>query len=330
MGRSVRSISSWTFSIFAAMLTASGPSDAQTLTDYPTRPVKIVVGFAPGGLTDIYARLLATHLQNKTGQPFIVENKPGAATMIGTAAVAKSTPDGYTICFCVTNVYTNQFFREKMSYRTEELTPVSLAFKSASVLIVPMASPFKSAADLVEYARNNPGKLSYSTTGAGGATHITGSLFDSVTKTNNTPIHYKGASPATTAVAAREVDFAFSAIATAQPFLKDGRVRALGVASEKRIDALPEVPTIGEVGFPGVASGVWYGLMAPAGTPSQIIDYLNKESNAFFRSPEITARLVAGGETPLGNATPAEMAVYISRDTEELRKIIVPMNLKLD
>jgi len=319
-----------TMALLTGLAVWAGPAAAQGPNGYPDKPVRIIVGFAPGGLTDIYARLFSAHLQKLTGQPVIVENRPGAATMIGTVAVAKAAPDGYTLCFCVTNVATNQFFRASMPYRMEDLAPVSLAFRSSSVLIVPAASPFKTAADLVSFARGNPGKLTYSTTGAGGATHITGELFASVTGTRSVAVHYKGASPATTAVAAGEVDFAFSAIATAQPPLKDGRVRALGVASEERIGALPDVPTMGEVGFNGVASGVWYGLMAPAGTPPPIIDYLNRMSNAFFGSDEIRARLLLGGETPLANATPAQMAAYIEKDTEALRKIIVPMNLKLD
>ena len=297
---------------------------------YPERPVRIIVGFAPGGLTDIYARLFAANFQKVTGQAMIVENKPGAATMIGTTAVAKAAPDGYTLCFCVTNVFTNQFFRDSMPYRPDELMPVSLAFKSNSVLIVPANSPFKTPRELVDYARKNPDKLTYSTTGAGGATHITGELFASVAETKSVAVHYKGASPATSAVAAGEVDFTFSAIATAQPPLKEGRVRALGVASEERIPALPDVPTMGEVGFDGVASGVWYGLMAPSGTPQPIVARLNRISNDYFGSAEIRERLMAGGETPMANASPAEMAAYIERDTESLRKIIVPMNLKLD
>ncbi len=320
----------WRAAAAAALLAIAAPVQAQGPDGYPDKPIKIVVGFAPGGLTDIYARLFAAHLQKLGGQAVIVDNKPGAATLIGTTAVAKAPPDGYTLCFCVTNVATNQFFRSSMPYRMEDLAPVSLAFRSSSVLIVPAASPFKTAADLVAFARNHPEKLTYSTTGAGGATHLTGELFATVTKTRSVAVHYKGAAPATTAVAAGEVDFAFSAIATAQPPLKDGRIRALGVASEERVGALPDVPTMGEVGFDGVASGVWYGLMAPAGTPPAIIGYLNRTSNDFFGGAEIRARLLAGGETPLANATPAQMADYIARDTESLRKIIVPMNLKLD
>jgi tripartite-type tricarboxylate transporter receptor subunit TctC len=312
------------------MAALASPAAAQAPDGYPARPIRLVVGFAPGGLTDIYARLFAAHLQKVAGQGVIVENKPGAATMIGTTAVAKAPPDGYTLCFCVTNVFTNQFFRDTMPYRTEELVPVSLGFKSSSVLLVPANSPFKSARELADAARGNPEKLTYSTTGAGGATHITGELFASVTRTRSVAVHYKGASPATSAVASGEVDFTFSAIATAQPPLTEGRVRALGVANEERVGALPDVPTMAEVGFEGVASGVWYGLMAPAGTARPIVDYLNKVSNDFFGSKEIRERLLAGGETPLGNATPEAMAAYIERDTAALRKIIVPMNLKLD
>lgn len=260
----------------------------------------------------------------------VVDNKPGAATIVGTQIVAKAPPDGYTLCFCVTNVTTNQFFRTELPYKVEDLTPVALGFRSTTVLIVPGDSPFQTVEQLVAYARKNPGKLNYSTTGAGGATHLVGELFASVAGIQAVPVPYKGAAPATMAVGTKEVQYTFSAIATAKPLLQDKRVRALAVAEETRVPAVQEVPTMAEAGYKGVATGVWYGLMAPTGTPRPVIELLNREMNAFFTSKPIQDRLVAGGERPLGNVTPQQMAEYIAVDTELMRKIIQPLNLKLE
>lgn len=315
---------------FGALAALSLPHPAQAQDTYPSKPIRIVVGFAPGGLTDIYARLFANHLQSKYAQPVIVDNKPGAATIVGTQIVAKAPPDGYTLCFCVTNVMTNQFFRTELPYKVEELTPVALGFRSTTVLIVPNDSPFQTVDQLVAYAKKNPGKLNYSTTGSGGATHLVGELFASVAGIQAVPVAYKGAAPATMAVGTKEVQYAFSAIATAKPLLQDKRVRALAVAEEERVPAVHEVPTMAEAGYKGVATGVWYGLMAPTGTPRRVIELLNREMNAFFTSKPIQDRLIAGGERPLGNATPEQMAEYIAKDTELMRKIIQPLNLKLE
>ena len=313
-------------SAIATMLLMGFAGQAQSQGSYPNKPVHILVGFAPGGLTDVYARLFAAHMQTKIGQPFLVENKPGAATMLATQALVRSPADGYTLCFCVSNVLTNSFFRDKMPYQPSDLASVGVAFRSTSVLIVPDTSPFQDVAQLVEFARKNPGKLNYSTTGAGGATHIAGELFLSLANIKATAIHYKGASPATMAVGTKEVDFTFSAVNTAQPLLQDGRVRAFGLTSDQRSSALPGVPTLTEKGFPGLSTGVWYGLMAPAGTPPAVIELLNKELNSFFSSGAMRERVLAGGEIPLGNMSPQQMADYIAKDAEVLRKVIQPLN----
>lgn len=313
-----------------ALLLSLNVLTAQAADSYPPRPVKLIVGFPPGGLTDIYARLLAAHLTKVYPQPFVVENKPGAATILAAQAVATAPPDGTTLCFCVTNVATNKFSYKQLPYKLEDLAPVSIGFKSTTVLVTPATADYDTAAKLVDYAKRNPGKLSYSTTGSGGATHLVGELFNQVAGIQAVAIHYKGAAPATAAAASGEVQFTFSAVATAQPFLQDKRIRALGTASAERVPALPGVPTMAEAGFRGVDTGVWYGVMAPAGTPRPVIDSLNRETNAFFSSKAIRDRLVAGGEQPVGDMTPEQMAAYIARDTEALRKIIEPLKLSFD
>jgi tripartite-type tricarboxylate transporter receptor subunit TctC len=316
--------------ILPVLLLSLSALTAQAADPYPARPVKLIVGFPPGGLTDIYARLLAAHLSKVYPHPTVVENKPGAATVLAAQAVATAPPDGLTLCFCVTNVATNKFSYKTLPYKLEDLAPVAIGFKSTTVLITPSTAEYDTAAKLVDYAKKNPGKLSYSTTGSGGATHLVGELFNQVAGIQAVAIHYKGAAPATAAVASGEVQFTFSAVATAQPFLQDKRIRALGTASAERVPALAGVPTMAEAGFRGVDTGVWYGVMAPAGTPRPIIDSLNRETNAFFSSKAIRDRLVAGGEQPVGDLTPEQMAAYIAKDTEQLRKIIEPLKLNFD
>lgn len=296
---------------------------------YPVKPIRIVIGFTPGGNTDIFGRMFAERLQKNLGQPVIVENRPGAATMIASEYVAKSNPDGHTICLCVTNVATNKFVYAKVPYSMSEFVPVSLMFTSVTGLIVPAGSPFKSVSELVEYARKNPGKLNYSTTGAGGATHVVGALFTSVAGIDAVPVHYKGAAPAALAAVSGEVDFTFSTITTAMPYLQGGRARMLALAGKQRMQAVSDVPTMAEAGYPGVVTSVWYGLLAPKGTPKSVIDILNRETKSFVNQPEVGQRMLSTGEQPQGNLSPGEFSKYIEQDTEFMQKIMEPLNLKL-
>ncbi|MFA7667127.1 MAG: tripartite tricarboxylate transporter substrate binding protein [Burkholderiaceae bacterium] len=296
---------------------------------YPSKPIRIVIGFAPGGNTDIFGRLFATHLQKNLGQPVIVENRPGAATMLAAQHVATSPPDGYTICLCVTNVATNRFAYAKVPYTMADFAPVALMFQSVTGLTVPSDSPFDSVRSLVQFARDNPGKLTYSTTGAGGATHLAGALFAATADITAVPVHYKGAAPAAMAILSKEVDYTFSTITTAQPALRDQRIRMLALAAPRRASALADVPTMAEVGLPEVVTSVWYGLLVPAGTPAQVIATLNREVAAFVGDKEINARFVASGELPRGDLSPEAFGKFIDEDTEHMRKIMEPLNLQL-
>ena len=316
--------------MMALMLAGGALSPAMASENYPNRTVKFIVGFAPGGNTDVYARLLAAHLQNLWGQPFIVENKPGAASILAIQTVTTAKPDGYTLCFCVTNVATNRFTYANLPYRLEELTPVGLVFNSSTALVVPAGSEFDSTQKLIAYGKANPGKLSYSTTGAGGATHLVGELFRGETGAQAVPVHYKGAAPATIAVVAGEVQFAMSATATAMPHLQSQKLRALSVNTPERLPALPGVPTIGEVGYPAVASSTWYGVLAPAGTPREIVLALNREINTFARSKAILDKLAADGDRGRGDVTPEGFAKYIREDAEVMRRVIEPLKIRLD
>lgn len=315
-------------SLLAAFLAST--SHAQGEGKFPSRTIKIIVGFPAGGLTDIYARVLAENLQQKLGQPVIVENKPGAGTIMASQTVANAAPDGYTLCFCVTAVATNRLLRQNVSVGIEDFTPVSLGFTSTTLLVVPKESPFSSVSELVAYARKHPGKLSYSTTGTGGATHLLGELFEFIAGIDAAAIPYKGANPATMAVATGEVDFTFSVILIAKPLLEGGKLRALGAASRERAPLFANVPTMAEAGLAGVESEVWFGLLAPKGTPSEIVEILNRETNRMFSTSPVKDQLAMGGDWPRGDLTPDQFAKYIGQDVDWHRKLIERIQLKLD
>lgn len=314
----------------AIVVATAGLAAPATAADpYPTKPIRIVIGFAPGGNTDIFGRLFATHLQKTLGQPVIVENRPGAATMLAAQHVASSAPDGYTICLCVTNVATNRFAYAKVPYTMADFAPVALMFQSVTGLTVPSDSPFDSVGSLVRYAQQNPGKLTYSTTGAGGATHLVGALFAARAGIEAVPVHYKGAAPAAMAILGKEVDYTFSTVTTALPALSDKRIRMLALAAPKRAAAVGDVPTMAEAGLPGVVTSVWYGLLVPAGTPADIIATLNREVRGFVEDKEINARFLASGEQPRGDLSPEAFGKFIEEDTEHMRKIMEPLKLQL-
>ncbi len=320
----------WPPLLVAATICGVGLEPAHAADNYPTRPIRIIVGFAPGGNTDVYARLLSMHLQKVLGQPVVVENKAGAASILAIQHVATSKPDGYTLCFCVSNVATNRFTYRNLPYKADDLTAVGLVFNSSTALIVPARSQFDSVGKLIAYAKPNPGKLSYSTTGAGGATHLITELFRAETGVDAVAVHYKGAAPATLATLSGEVDFAMSATATALPHLRAQKIRALSVNTPERLSVLPNVPTIGESGYPGVASSTWYGVLAPAGTPREIIVLLNKEINVFARSKAIVDKATSDGDRPRGDMSPEAFAKFIVDDAEVMRRVIEPLNIRLD
>ena len=320
----------WPGLLAAVLICGVGMAPTRAADNYPSRPIRMIVGFAPGGNTDVYARLLSTHLQKVLGQPVIVENKAGAASILGIQHVANAKPDGYTLCFCVSNVATNRFTYRNLPYKAEDLTAVGLVFNSSTALIVPARSEFDSVGKMIAYARANPGKLSYSTTGAGGATHLITELFRAETGINAVAVHYKGAAPATLATLSGEVDFAMSATATALPHLRAQKIRALSVNTPERLSALPNVPTIGESGYPGVASSTWYGVIAPAATPREIILLLNKEINVFSRTKAIVDKAIGDGDRPRGDLSPEAFAKFIVDDAEVMRKVIEPLNIWLD
>ena len=269
---------------------------------YPTKPVRLLVGFTPGGGVDINARLLASKLSELVGQT-IVENRPGAGTNIATEMVAKATPDGHTLLFTSPAVAINMSLYRNPPYDTlRDFSGVSVFSESTNILVVPASLPVKSLQGLVALARERPGVLNYSSAGPGTTQHLAGELFKLRTGTNIVHVPYKGSAPSLTALIAGTVQLSFVNPVAIGQHVRTGRLRALGVASAKRSAVMPEVPTIKEAGIEGVEVPLWYGLLAPSATPRDIVHALAAAVASAANSPEIRKRLLEQGAEPVGNA----------------------------
>jgi tripartite-type tricarboxylate transporter receptor subunit TctC len=281
---------------------------------YPARPVRVLVGFTPGGGTDILARFLTPRLSEYLGQQFVVENRPGAATNVATEMAAKSAPDGYTLLFTTSALAINASLYKNLQYDAlRDLAPVSVLAESPNVLVANQNVAAKDIEELVALARAKPGALNYSTAGAGTSQHLAGELFKLRTKTDIVHIPYKGTAPALAGVMGGEVQFSFANVPAILAHVRSGRLRGLAVAGGRRSQQLPEVPTMKEAGIEGVEVSVWYGLLAPAGTPPEIVAALANASMKAARSPELKPRLLEQGAEPIGG-TPEEFAKLLREE----------------
>ncbi len=306
-------------SVALVLLAAAAPAAAQT--DYPTRTVRIVVPAAPGGGTDIVARVLVVHFSKALGQPFFVENKPGAGNTIGIEAVARSAPDGYTLLMVPATLALNSVLYKKVPYDpVRDFAPITLAATAPLVLIVNPSVPARALAEFIALAKRQPGKMSYGTAGIGTTPHLCMELLKSMAGIDLVHIPYKGTAPAAADVVSGHVAAMFAAALTARPLIDSGRVRALAVSGPQRVEALPGVPPVAEAGVPGYAALNWYGLLAPAGTPQPIIARLNAEALRALRSDEMKERLAADGAEPQGS-TPEELAALIRSELEKWARI---------
>ena len=305
--------------LFALALAAAGQACAQA---YPTHPVRVVVGFTPGGGVDINARLLAGKLSELLGQQFVVENKPGAGTNIGNEFVAKSAPDGYTLLFTSPAVAINMSLYTHPPYDAlRDFAGVSVFSESTNLLVVPAALPAQSVKDLVAMAKARPGSLNYSSAGQGTTQHLAGELFKLRTATNIVHVPYKGSSPAMTALIAGDVQLGFINPVAAGPHVTSGRLRALAVAGAKRSALFPDVPTMKEAGFAGVEVALWYGLLAPKQTPREIVQALAAAVAKATRDEEVRKRLAADGAEPVGN-TPDEFDRQLREDIAKYGEVV--------
>ncbi len=317
--------------IAALVLASAGisitPALAQgTAADYPQRPIRVVVGFPPGGATDILARILSAHLTQAWGQTVVVDNRGGAGGTIAADLVSKATPDGYTLMMVPSGPFTiSASTYEKLPYDTAtDFAAISLLAWVTNAIVVPQASPINTLQDLIRLAKEKPGQVSNASSGNGSLHHLAGEVFKRLVGIQMVHVPFKGAGPALVAVSAGEVTFAFTSVPSAMPLIQSKRLRPIVVTSVKRSAALPDVPTIAEAGVPlpaGLEMREWYGMIAPLKTPQPIIGKLNAEMVKIFRKPDVQVRLVEMGAEPAGS-TPKELQVQIASDVKTWAKVV--------
>lgn len=289
---------------------------------YPTRPVRLIVPFAPGGGSDIAGRILAEALTKPLGQTVIVENRAGAGSTIGTDIAAKATPDGHTLFLGNISLAFNSALYKKLPYDTlRDLAPVSLVVDQPNILIVHPSLPAKTVKEFAALARSAPGKLTYGSAGTGSGTHLAMELLMMELKLDLVHVPYKGTGPALTALLGNEIASFLSTFASALPHVKASRLRALGVTSSKRAPTLPDAPTLAEAGVPGYDYSTWYGLLVPVGTPRAIIDKLHKTTIAVLGSAEVKQRYESQGMDVVPT-TPAEFAAKLKSETAKWKKVV--------
>ncbi len=312
-------------------ITAASSVYAQALENYPTRPVTIVVPFPPGGGTDVGARLVAQKLSLKWGQPVIVENRGGAAGRLGADVVAKAKPDGYTLL--VGNVGTqsvNPALYKKMPYDPDKaFAPIGMIAELPLVMLVTPALPWQNVNDVVEAAKKEPGKITFASSGAGGAPHLAGEIFQQASDTKMLHIAYKGGGPAALDLMAGHVNIYFGTVLESVGHVKSGKLKGLGVTSASRSPALPELPTIAESGYAGFDTGSWIGMLAPAGTPAAIVNKVSADLREVLALPDTKNTLITQGATPWP-MTPEQFAARINSDRQRYGKIIQENNLTAD
>jgi len=297
---------------------------------YPTKPIRWVVPFAPGGGTDVIARPIAQKLGERIGQSILYENRGGGGGVIAGEIVARANPDGYTLLVAAVAVMTvNVSLMPKMPFDpVKDFAPITKFATVPNMLVARAAFPARTIQEVIEYTRANPGKVSWAVSCIGSAGHLGMELFRLSTGIKPVPVIYKGAGPATIALISNEADLLFANPGVFMPHIKSGRLRPLGVASVKRIAILPDVPTLIEAGFPGFENGSWYGLAAPAGTPRPIIAFLHSQTVKVLNLPEIVSQFALDGALPVGN-TPQEFGQQILDDIARWAKVIKDANIKL-
>jgi len=296
---------------------------------YPSRPVRYIVPFPPGGATDIIARVLAQKMSEAWGQPVVVENRAGAAGAIGSDAVAKAAPDGYTILMGTTSTHAvNPAINPNLPYNNvTDFAPVTLVATFPNVLVA-HPSTAGSLQELIALLKANPGKYNFGSSGAGSSTHLTGELFKLMTKTDINHIPYKGTGPLLNDLMAGHVAFAFDQITAVMSGVQAGRMRALGVASAERNPALPNVPAIAEQ-LPGFEATAWVGIFAPAKTPAEVTTRIQSESKRIMQQPDIAKRMAELGATPVASP-PADFAAFVQKDTAKWRDLVNTAKIKIE
>ena len=303
---------------------------AHAQTTYPTKAVRLLVPFPPGGGTDYTARLIAQRLSEMWGQPLIVENRPGASTTIASEIVAKAVPDGYTLIMGSTNHTINPSLYTRIPYDTvKDFAPVTVAATASYVLVVHPSLPARTVKELIALAKVRKGEINYSSSGSSGPQHIAGELFKLMAKVDLTHVPYKGGGPAVVALLGGHVQAMFSTPVSGLPHVKTGKLRALGVTSLKRFDAIPEVPTISEAALPGYEAVTWWGILAPARTPRDIVNRIHGDVVKVLQMPDTKEKLAKEALNPGGN-TPEQFSAMLQDEMVKMAKIVKAANMKVD
>jgi len=317
------------FRLLAVSLLVAGVAHAQP---FPSKPIRIIVPYAPGGTTDIVGRQMAQRMSETLGQPVIVENRTGGNTAIGADAVAKSTPDGYTVLFTNDATFVlNPVLFPALNYNVQrDFVPVATVTYVALALAVNANTPAGSMKELVSYIRSRPGQLSYASFGAGSQPHIMGEMFKTLTKTDLVHVPYKGAGPAVTDVLSGQVLFTFPAFPTIQGHLKSGKLKVLAVSGDKRVPLAPDVPTFAEAGFKEMDMGAWYAFLAPAGTPRDVVMKLNGTVNGILKDAAFVEKnMTSQGMVPMV-MSPEEMAALMRKETERMTGMVKASGAKVE
>ena len=319
----------FTLLLHALLAVAVAPAWAQGT--YPTKPVRVVVPFPAAGTTDILARAAAQKLSETWGQQVIVDNRPGAGGNIGSELVAKSAPDGYTLLMGTVGTHAiNPSLYPKMPYdHVKDFVPVILVAGVPNVLVVHPSLPVNSVQELIAYAKANPGKLNFASSGSGTSIHLSGELFKVMTGVQMTHIPYKGSAPALTDLMGGQVQMMFDNLPSSLAFIKAGKLRALAVTSAQRSPALPDVPTVAESGVPGFEASSWFGLLAPAGTPRDIVAKINADTAKWLSSPDAKEKLAAQGAAAAGGS-PEDFAKHIQAETAKWARVVKESGAKVE
>ncbi len=314
----------------AATTVAASGALAAGPDGYPSRPVTIIVPFAPGGGSDNVARIIATRLTEKAGGTFIIDNKPGAGTNIGNEAAARAKADGYTLLFGQVTLSINPSVYKSLRYDVKkDFVPVAHIANSPTVLVANLALPVKSVQDVIAMAKVKPDALNYGSGGKGTSVHLAGELFSSLTGASMTHVPYKGSAPAMTDLIGGQIQLIFDTAPSALPHIKGGKVKALAVSGSKRLAEIPNVPTFAESGVPAFDAPAWYGLMAPAGTAAPIVQYLNAQVEQILKEPATQQKLLQMGAVPAGGSAEA-FGKFIQAETERWSAVIKKNNITAD
>jgi tripartite-type tricarboxylate transporter receptor subunit TctC len=297
---------------------------------WPTKPVKVIIAFAPGGPTDLVSRIIAQRLSEQMGQAFVIENKPGAGGNLAAELAAKAAPDGYTVFYNTSAIVIGPSLYAKVNYDTlKDFAPVALAAAVPLMLVVNSSLPVKTIQEFVAYAKSKPGQLNYASSGTGTITHLAGVMFAKELGIEATHIPYKGSSPALLDVASGTVQFMIDTINSTLPFIRDGKLRPLATATAKRSSVLPDVPTFSETVLPNFEMSAWQGVVAPTGTPAAIVQKLNDELNKALKHPDVRSKLALQGAEPLGSTT-AEYQTYLRAEFSRWGKVIKDSGAKAE